>query len=193
MSIDFNSFPIWFLFFFVVAVCVMIAYIIHRHAKITIGRLSIESERIEKKGNNDEIRLKIYAQVREYENYTGQIERILFKGFETAFEDMTDKERTIFRLFCQLMRRALEKQLMLDLVANGIAHMTESELWDYTQNKSEGYENRILNFLSSYNDQISPERDILKVVDYIDMHDLTTIYFTIYQKCVEIANKERKA
>lgn len=187
------SLPSWLILILgmslIVAVVVLVFYMVHKKVAVKIGKLSIESEKqIIEMNQDNTVRLKIHSQIREYENYTGLIERIIFDSFEKTY-DMNHDEKTIVRLFCQLVRRALEKQLMLDLVANGIVHMTEDELRDYTKNKSQGYENRILNFMSNYNETVLPDKNILEVVKNIDMNQLEGIYFTIYKKCVDIAKR----
>lgn len=186
-----NSMPWWAVLVLFVCVVFLTVYLVHERVTIKIGKLSIEHEKkIIQQNQDNTIRLKIHAQIREYENYTGKIERSIFDGFMKTFPDMTKDEKTIVKLFCNLVRRALEKQLMLDLVANHIVDKTEEQLIEYTKNKVQGYENRILNFMSSYNEVVLPEKDILQVVKNIDMHELETIYQSIYTKAVKIARQD---
>lgn len=174
-----------------IILCALVIYLVNKNVSIRLGKVSIEQQKeYVKQSEDNSIRLKIHAQIREYENYTGLIERIIFKAFEKTYENLTNEEKTIVKLFCNLVRRALEKQLMLDLVANGIVHLSEEQLKEYTKDKSLGYENRISNFLSAYNEVVLPDRNILDIVKNIDMKELENIYYTIYLKCVNIAKKE---
>lgn len=186
-----NSMP-WYAIVIIAALFVgLIVYLVSHKVSVSVGKLSIEQQKqIVQQSEDNTIRLKIHAQIREYENYTGLIERIIYEAFEKTFPELNHDEKTIIKLFCNLIRRALEKQLMLDLVANGIIHLSEEQLREYTKDKSLGYENRILNFMSNYNDAILPDKNILMVVDNIDMRKLEDIYYTIYSKCVNIAKKE---
>lgn len=185
-----GNWPWYLILILSLAVIGLIVYLVNSKVNIKVGNLSIERQQELKKSEDNSIRLKIHAQIREYENYTGQIERNIFQAFEKTFLDITKDEKTVIKLFCNLVRRALEKQLMLDLVANHIVNKTTEELREYTKNKSLGYENRISNFLSAYNEIVLPEKNILEVVKNIDMNQLENIYFTIYTKSVEIAKQD---
>ena len=79
---------------------------------------------------------------------------------------------------------------MLDLVANHIVDKTPEKLREFTSNKTQGYQNRILNFLSNYNETVLPDRNILEIVDNIDFRELENIYYSIYTKSVQIARHE---
>lgn len=169
----------------------LIIYLVNKKVSINLGKISIEQQKqFVKQSEDNSIRLKIHAQIREYENYTGLIERIIYQAFENTYSDLKNEEKTVVKLFCNLVRRALEKQLMLDLVANGIIHLSDEELREYTRNKSAGYENRISNFLSAYNEIVLPDKNILDIVKNIDMNQLEDIYYNIYLKCVNIAKKK---
>lgn len=186
-----NNMPWYMIMIIIIIFASLLIYLVNKRVTIRLGKVTIEQqEQFVKKSEDNSIRLKIHAQIREYENYTGLIERNIFKGFEKTFPNMTKDEKTIVKLFCNLVRRALEKQLMLDLVANHIVNKTPEELREYTKNKSLGYENRILNFMASYNETVLPDKDILLVVKNIDMKELEDIYFTIYTKSVAIAKQE---
>lgn len=183
--------PWWAVMILCVLFIALLVYFVHERVTLKIGKLSIESEKKLIKQNQDNtVRLKIHAQIREYENYTGKIERNIYNGFDKTYPNLTKDEKIIVRLFCNLIRRALEKQLMLDLVANHIVNKTMEELRSYTQNKTQGYQNRILNFLSNYNETVLPGQNILEIVDNIDFKELESIYFSIYTKAVEIAKQE---
>lgn len=183
--------PWWAVMILCVLFIALLVYFVHERVTLKIGKLSIESEKKLIKQNQDNtVRLKIHAQIREYENYTGKIERNIYNGFDKTYPNLTKDEKIIVKLFCNLIRRALEKQLMLDLVANHIVNKTMEELRSYTQNKTQGYQNRILNFLSNYNETVLPEQNILEIVDNIDFKELESIYFSIYTKAVEIAKQE---
>lgn len=183
--------PWWAVMILCVLFIALLVYFVHERVTLKIGKLSIESEKKLIKQNQDNtVRLKIHAQIREYENYTGKIERNIYNGFDKTYPNLTKDEKIIVKLFCNLIRRALEKQLMLDLVANHIVNKTMEELRSYTQNKTQGYQNRILNFLSNYNETVLPEHNILEIVDNINFKELEDIYFSIYTKAVEIAKQE---
>lgn len=183
--------PWWAILVLGLAVIFLIAYLVHKQVSIKLGKLSIETEKkIIKQNQDNSVRLKIYAQIREYENYTGKIERNIYSGFEKTYTNLTHDEKIIVKLFCNLIRRALEKQLMLDLVANHIVDKTPEKLREFTSNKTQGYQNRILNFLSNYNETVLPERNILEIVDNIDFRELESIYYSIYTKSVQIARHE---
>lgn len=183
--------PWWVILVLGLAVIFLIAYLVHKQVSIKLGKLSIETEKkIIKQNQDNSVRLKIYAQIREYENYTGKIERSIYSGFEKTYPNLTHDEKIIVKLFCNLIRRALEKQLMLDLVANHIVNKTPEELREYTSNKTQGYQNRILNFLSNYNETVLPDRNILEIVDNIDFRELEDIYYSIYTKSVQIARQD---
>lgn len=168
----------------------LLIYLVNKNVSIKLGRVSIEQQKqFVQQSEDNSIRLKIHAQIREYENYTGLIERIIYQAFEKTYSDLSVDEKTTVKLFCNLVRRALEKQLMLDLVANHIVNKTTEELREYTKNKSQGYENRISNFLSAYNEIVLPNKNILEICKNIDMKNLEDIYFTIYTKSVEIAKQ----
>lgn len=168
----------------------LIIYLVNKKVSINLGKISIEQQKqFVQQSEDNSIRLKIHAQIREYENYTGLIERIIYQAFENTYSDLNNEEKTVVKLFCNLVRRALEKQLMLDLVANHITDKTSEQLREYTKNKSLGYENRISNFLSAYNEIVLPDKNILDIVKNIDMNQLENIYFTIYSKSVEIAKQ----
>lgn len=168
----------------------LIIYLVNKKVSINLGKISIEQQKqFVQQSEDNSIRLKIHAQIREYENYTGLIERIIYQAFESTYSDLNNEEKTVVKLFCNLVRRALEKQLMLDLVANHIVNKTSEQLREYTKNKSLGYENRISNFLSTYNEIVLPDKNILDIVKNIDMNQLENIYFTIYSKSVEIAKQ----
>ena len=186
-----SNMPWWAVLVFGLAVIFLIAYLVHKQVSIKLGKLSIETEKkIIKQNQDNSVRLKIYAQIREYENYTGKIERNIYSGFEKTYPNLTHDEKIIVKLFCNLIRRALEKQLMLDLVANHIVDKTPEELREYTSNKTQGYQNRILNFLSNYNETVLPDHNILEIVDNIDFRELENIYYSIYTKSVQIARQE---
>lgn len=186
-----NSMPWYSVVITSIIIAGLIIYLVNKNVSIKLGKLSIEQQKqFIQQSEDNSIRLKIHAQIREYENYTGQIERIIYEAFQHTFPGLTSDEKTITKLFCNLVRRALEKQLMLDLVANHIVNKTPEELREYTKDKSAGYENRISNFLSAYNEIVLPDKNILSVVDNIDMHKLEDIYFTIYTKSVEIARQK---
>jgi len=183
--------PWWAILVLGLAVIFLIAYLVHKQVSIKLGKLSIETEKkIIKQNQDNSVRLKIYAQIREYENYTGKIERNIYSGFEKTYTNLTHDEKIIVKLFCNLIRRALEKQLMLDLVANHIVDKTPEKLREFTSNKTQGYQNRILNFLSNYNETVLPDRNILEIVDNIDFRELENIYYSIYTKSVQIARHE---
>lgn len=183
--------PWWAVLVLGLAVIFLIAYLVHKQVSIKLGKLSIETEKkIIKQNQDNSVRLKIYAQIREYENYTGKIERNIYSGFEKTYTNLTHDEKIIVKLFCNLIRRALEKQLMLDLVANHIVDKTPEKLREFTSNKTQGYQNRILNFLSNYNETVLPDRNILEIVDNIDFRELENIYYSIYTKSVQIARHE---
>lgn len=183
--------PWWVVVIIGIVIAGLVIYLVNKNVTIKLGNLSIEQQKkFVQQSEDNVIRLKIHAQIREYENYTGQIERNIFQAFEKTFPDINKDEKTIVKLFCNLVRRALEKQLMLDLIANHIVDKTTEELREYTKNKSLGYENRISNFLSAYNEIVLPDKNILDVVKNIDMNQLENIYFTIYTKSVEIARQK---
>lgn len=169
---------------------IVIVYLVAKQVSIKIGSITLEQHKELKKNEDNSVRLKIHAQIREYENYTGLIERLIYEGFEKTFPQLSKDERTIIHLFCNLIRRALEKQLMLDLVANHIVDKTEEELREYTSDKSQAYKNRMLNFMSNYNDTVLPDKNILEVVKNINMEQMENIYFTIYKKAVKIAKQD---
>lgn len=186
-----SNMPWWAVLILVLAVIFLIGYLVHKQGSIKLGKLSIETEKkIIKQNQDNSVRLKIYAQIREYENYTGKIERNIYSGFEKTYPNLTHDEKISVKLFCNLIRRALEKQLMLDLVANHIVNKTPEELREYTSNKTQGYQNRILNFLSNYNETVLPEHNILEIVDNIDLKELENIYYSIYTKSAQIAKQE---
>ena len=186
-----GNMPWWGVLILVLAVIFLIGYLVHKQVSIKLGKLSIETEKkIIKQNQDNSVRLKIYAQIREYENYTGKIERNIYSGFKKTYPNLTQDEKIIVKLFCNLIRRALEKQLMLDLVANHIVNKTPEELREYTSNKTQGYQNRILNFLSEYNETILPGHNILEIVDNIDLKKLENIYYSIYTKSIQIARQE---
>lgn len=190
METIFNSMPWWSLLIIIISAMILIAYIVHKKVIIRFGKLSIESEKKIIQENEDNlVRLKIHAQIREYENYTGKIERNIYMGFEKTFNDISSEEKVIIKLFCLLVRRALEKQIMLDLIANHIASKSNEELREYTSNKTQGYHNRILNLLSQYNDTVLPRHNILEIVHNIDIRELEDIYYAIYTKSVIIAKQ----
>lgn len=185
-----SNMPWWAVLVLGLAVVFLIAYLVHKQVSIKLGKLSIETEKkIIKQNQDNSVRLKIHAQIREYENYTGKIERNIYSGFEKTYPNLTHNEKIIVKLFCNLIRRALEKQLMLDLVANHIVDKTPEELREYTSNKTQGYQNRILNFLSNYNETVLPDHNILEIVDNIDLKELEDIYYSIYTKSVQIARQ----
>lgn len=186
-----SNMPWWAVLILVLAAIFLIEYLVHKQVSIKFGKLSIETEKKIIKQNQDNlVRLKIYAQIREYENYTGKIERNIYGGFEKTYPNLTHDEKIIIKLFCNLIRRALEKQLMLDLVANHIVNKTLEELREYTSNKTQGYQNRILNFLSNYNETVLPNHNILEIVNNINLKELENIYYSIYTKSVQIAKQE---
>lgn len=186
-----NNLPWWVVVIFGIILAGLVIYMVNKNVTIKLGNLSIEQQKkFVQQSEDNSIRLKIHAQIREYENYTGLIERIIYQAFEKTFPDMSKDDKTVVRLFCNLIRRALEKQLMLDLVANHIVNKTTEELREYTKNKSLGYENRVSNFLSAYNEIVLPDKNILGVVQNIDLAKLEEIYFTIYTKSVEIAKQD---
>ena len=191
MDVVLSSMPWWAVLLLFVVSSLLLAYFVHERVTLRIGKLSIESEKkIIKQNQDNTVRLKIHAQIREYENYTGKIERNIFNGFTKTYPNLTQDEKIIVKLFCNLIRRALEKQLMLDLVANHIVDKTPDELREYTRNKTQGYQNRILNFLSNYNETVLPEHNTLEIVDNIDLRELEDIYYAIYTKAVSIARQE---
>lgn len=182
--------PWWVIVIISIVISGLIIYLVNKNVSIKLGKITIEQQKqFVKQSEDNSIRLKIHAQIREYENYTGQIERSVFQAFEKTYPDMNKDEKVIAKLFCSLVRRALEKQIMLDLVANHIVNKTTEELREYTKDKSLGYENRISNFLSAYNEIVLPDKNILDIVQNIDMKKLEDIYFTIYTKSVEIAKQ----
>lgn len=182
--------PWWVIVIISIVISGLIIYLVNKNVSIKLGKVTIEQQKqFVKQSEDNSIRLKIHAQIREYENYTGQIERSVFQAFEKTYPDMNKDEKVIVKLFCSLVRRALEKQIMLDLVANHIVNKTTEELREYTKDKSLGYENRISNFLSAYNEIVLPDKNILDIVQNIDMKKLEDIYFTIYTKSVEIAKQ----
>lgn len=191
MSEFLSNSPWWVVVIISIIVSGLIIYLVNKNVSIKLGKVSIEQQKqFVRQSEDNSIRLKIHAQIREYENYTGHIERSIFQAFEKTYPDMNKDEKVIVKLFCSLVRRALEKQIMLDLVANHIVNKTTEELREYTKDKSSGYENRISNFLSAYNEIVLPEKNILDIVKNIDMKKLEDIYFTIYTKSVEIAKQD---
>lgn len=186
-----NNLPWWGVVIFGIVLAGLVIYLVNKNVTIKLGNLSIEQQKeFVKQSEDNNIRLKIHAQIREYENYTGLIERILFQGFEKTFPDLELNEKTIIRLFCNIVRRALEKQLILDIVANHIVTKTPEELKTYTSEKVQGYQNRICNFMSSYNDVVLPNKDIMKVIENINTKELEDIYYSIYTKAVKIARQD---
>lgn len=191
MSEFLSNSPWWVVVIISIIVSGLIIYLVNKNVSIKLGKVSIEQQKqFVRQSEDNSIRLKIHAQIREYENYTGHIERSIFQAFEKTYPDMNKDEKVMVKLFCSLVRRALEKQIMLDLVANHIVNKTTEELREYTKDKSSGYENRISNFLSAYNEIVLPEKNILDIVKNIDMKKLEDIYFTIYTKSVEIAKQD---
>lgn len=183
--------PWWLIVILGIVIAGLVIYLVNKNVTIKLGNLSIEQQKkFVQQSEDNSIRLKIHAQIREYENYTGLIERIIYNAFNKTYPELNSDEKVTVKLFCSLVRRALEKQLMLDLIANGIIHLSDEELRDYTKNKSAGYENRISNFLSAYNEIVLPNRNILEIVQNIDMRNLEDIYYNIYLKCVNIAKKK---
>ncbi len=186
-----NGMPWWAVLILMLALIFLVMYLIHKQVSIKVGKLSIETEKkIIKQNQDNSVRLKIHAQIREYENYTGKIERNIYSAFEKTYSNLTHDEKIIVKLFCNLIRRGLEKQLMLDLVANHIVNKTPEQLREYTANKTQGYQNRILNFLSNYNETILPEHNILEIISNVDLKELEDIYYSIYTKAVQIARQE---
>lgn len=190
MSEVVSKFPWWAVVIIGIVLAGLVIYLVNKNVTIKLGNLSIEQQKkFVQQSEDNSIRLKIHAQIREYENYTGLIERIICAAFEKTYPYLNVEEKTTVKLFCNLVRRALEKQLMLDLVANHIVDKTSEELREYTRNKSLGYENRISNFLSAYNEIVLPDKNILEICQNIDMKNLEDIYFTIYTKSVAIAKQ----
>lgn len=191
MSEFLNNSPWWLIVILGIVIAGLVIYLVNKNVTIKLGNLSIEQQKkFVQQSEDNSIRLKIHAQIREYENYTGLIERIIYNAFNKTYPELNSDEKVTVKLFCSLVRRALEKQLMLDLIANHIVNKTPEELREYTQNKSAGYENRISNFLSAYNEIVLPNKNILEIVQNIDMKNLEDIYFKIYTKSVEIARQE---
>ena len=63
--------PWWAILVLGLAVIFLIAYLMHKQVSIKLGKFSIESEKkIIKQNQDNSVRLKIHAQIREYENYT---------------------------------------------------------------------------------------------------------------------------
>lgn len=180
--------PLLWVVFIALVFSALLIYLVNKRVSIRLGALSLEAEKkaIEVSEDNS-IRILIYSQIREYENYTGKIERLLFHSFEKTFPKMEQSERSLVRLLCNLVRRALEKQLMLDIIANHIIDKSPEELRDYTSNKVQSYSNRINNFLSNYNDIVLPDKDISLVMRFLDIQSLEEIYFDIYTRVVRVA------
>lgn len=186
-----ESMPWYGIVIIVAIVAIVVIYLVSKRVSLKVGNVTLEQHKEElKKSEDNSVRLKIHAQIREYENYTGLIERLICEGFEKTFPELNKDERIIVHLFCNLIRRALEKQLMLDLVANHIVNKTDEELREYTSDKTQAYKNRMLNFMSNYNDTVLPDKNILEVINNVNMDELENIYYTIYKKAVKIARQE---
>lgn len=179
--------PNWFILVIVMIISAMLVYLTHKKVSIRIGSLAIEQEKaLITKSSEDNVRLKIHAQIREYENFIGLIQRNIFEAIEKTFPTMTREEKYMAKLLCTIIRRTLEKQLILDLVANHIATKSEEELREYTKDKSLGYSNRIANAISEFNGEMFPEKDLNKVIANINLNELENIYFNIYKNAVKI-------
>lgn len=182
--------PNWFILVIVMIISMMLVYLTHKKVSIRIGSLAIEQEKaLITKSSEDNVRLKIHAQIREYENFIGLIQRNIFDAIEKTFPTMTREEKYMAKLLCTIIRRTLEKQLILDLVANHIATKSEEELREYTKDKSLGYSNRIANAISEFNCEMFPEKDLNKVIPNINLNELENIYFNIYKNAVKIVKE----
>ncbi len=170
-----------------IAVCFVLVYFVNRKVNIKTSLFSIEQKEKEEVAKNNDIRLTIFAQIREYENYTGQIERILYKAFCDTFQTRTREEGTCLSLLCTIIRKTLEKQLMLDIISNHIIDKDDDELKIYNKEKCASYKNRIYNFIANYSTSVLPERDLTQAIEDIDIDALEEIYLTIYRKVVQIA------
>ena len=183
--------PIFALVMLVMLICALVGYLAHEKVTIRFGRLSIESQtKIIHEKENQEVRQQIYLQIREYENYIGRIEIMLVNSFYATFPEMSQGERNIARMFCNSVRRGLEKQLILDFIANHITTKSEEELNDYVSTRVDGYKNRIAELLSTYNELILPGKDITSVVESLDRELFENLFRTIYSKAILVVRDD---
>lgn len=166
-----------------VIVAVVILVIIFKQVSVKVGSFTLTQQQ----KNDDETRMRIYAQIRDYENWTGEIERILFNSVAATFPKLTKQEKTTYRLLCTIIRRGLEKQIILDLVANHISKKSDEELVKYAKSKASGYCNRIYNILAEYDKSLGGTRDLNAIKDNIPEHELEEIYMRIYKRAIDIA------
>lgn len=186
---EIKGLPVPFLIFVCVLITIVIIYAIRNNMNVKFGKLSIEREKkLERENEDKNVRIKLAAQIREYENYTGKIERMIYYAFEQEFPNLTRDEKTVCKLSCNVIRHSLEKQLSLDIIANHISTKDRNELREYTHNKTLAYQNRIMNFLSDFNEIILPGKNVLRIMKRLNMQKIEGTFFAIYVRAVEIAN-----
>lgn len=143
-----------------------------------------------KKNAENDVRLIIYSQVREYENWTGRIERLLCSAILGTFPDLSKQEVGCVRLVVEGIRHSLENQIFMDMVANHIVNLDEGELKKYTDNKTVSYMILIYNLIASYNDFFMPNIDLNTVAENINVAKLKESFFEIYTRSVLIAREK---
>lgn len=189
MSVDLNSIS-WGGVIVVLAVLIaivgLLVFFVQKKIIIKTKLFSMEQLSAKKNGESD-ARLIIYSQVREYEKWTGHIERLICGAFLEKLNDLERQEIVSCKLLAVIIRRSLENQLFLDMVANHLVRLDESELDDYAKEKTKAYLSLICNTIADYNDFVLPNIDLNKTVEIIDVEELKKCYLQIYRRAVAIA------
>lgn len=189
MSVDLNSISwggVIVLLAVLIAIVGLLIFFVQKKIMIKTKLFSMEQLSAKRNGESD-ARLIIYSQVREYEKWTGHIERLICGAFLEKLNDLERQEIVSCKLLAVIIRRSLENQLFLDMVANHLVQLDESELDDYAKEKTKAYLSLICNTIADYNDFVLPDIDLNKAVERIDIEELKKCYLQIYRRAVAIA------
>jgi len=171
--------------FLITAAVFVVVFLVRNNRAIKTPLFSLES----KAAVVSEDRGLLNNQIRNIENYTGTIERIIGCAFFARFKDLNDDQRSECLLLANVVRRAIDKQILFDLLTNHIVDKTRDELDAYVKSKYDGHVLRIYNFVHNYNDSVLPDRNLALAIDDVNKKDLYDCFFGVYKSAVMFAGK----
>ena len=169
----------------ILAAVFIVIFLVRHNRAIRTPLFSVES----KAAVVSEDRGLLNNQIRNAENYTGTIERIIGCAFVARFKDLNDDQKSECLLLANVIRRAIDKQILFDLLTNHIVDKTRDELDVYIKSKSDGHILRIYNFVHNYNDSVLPDKNLALAIDDVDKKDFYDCFSGVYKSAVMFAGK----
>lgn len=179
-----SSIPIlgWIVIFLSVCVLAAVIIIVFRNKNIKTPfftaneKLQIQAEGRELSDN----------QMRSGKALIGSLKSVLRDKAYESFPYLKPFEIAYLNLLFEHIIQYLIEQYRIDLVRNHIVKKTESELYEYTQAKSEMYYLKVRSFLDEYNIDL-PEYDFMKIMEKIPQTYFYETYAKVYRSAKQLS------